>query len=314
MYWFVGIVIGLVLLLQLPLLVDLLRVILPGRSITRLTNKLTSLLLMYFMTVIFIVVLGYFLLIFLPLTIGDLYSIKGACHIAFALWLWSNVIGHYYYAVFLRPGEATLQAHGSSKTETNTKSDGNEPVAPRSALEWQPKTSHYCRQCKVQVSYMDHHCPFTNNCVGERNHSHFVLGLTYGTVGLTYAVVLSFPAFRECVLSAVWTYLRFGRRSSSSEFCTSLSVHSMIFFAAFAGLLSVFFMSVVHWLLLLADVPTGEVMRQYGRVPVFKFMWQRMVGKKFLEPNSRLRVLLLNQRPNPLWFLLPLRNYKPKSE
>lgn len=311
MYWFVGIVIGLVLLLQLPLLVDLLRVILPGRSITRLTNRITSLLLVYFMNIIFAVVLGYFLLIFLPLTVGDLYSIKGACHIAFALWLWLNCVVNYYYAVFLHPGETPApQPHSA-----NVKSGGdNESPVPRSGMEWQPKISHFCRNCRVHVSYMDHHCPFTNNCVGERNYSHFVVGLTYGTVGLAYAVAMSFPAFRDCVLSPMWTYLRFGRRSSN-EFCSNLSVHSMIFFAAFAGLLSISFMALVQWALVLTDVPTCEVMKQYGRgAPVLRFMWQRLVGKKFLEPSSRLNVLLLKQRPNLFWFLLPVRNNKPKSE
>ena len=299
----------LVLVLQLPLLVDLLRVICPGRSITRLTSKLTSILLVYFMNMVFLIVLGYFLLIFLPLAVGDLYSIKGVCHIVFALWLWLNVVVNYHYAVFVHPGEAAAPAAtGTRSSETVT-----EPPAPRNGLEWQPKVSHYCRNCKVQVSYMDHHCPFTNNCVGEKNYSYFLLGLTYGTVGLAYAAIMSYPAFRECILSVSWTFYRYGKRSTS-DFCSDLSVHSMIFIAVFAGLLSAYFMFVVQWALILSDVPTCEALKHMGRMPVLRFMWQRLVGKKFLEPNSRLNTLLLKQRPHPLWLLLPVRNYKPKSE
>ena len=334
MYWFVAIVIVLVFVLQLPLLVDLLRVILPGRSITRLTSKLTSLLLVYFMNLVFIIVLGYFLFVFLPLTVGDIYSTKGVCHIVFALWLWLNVVVNHHYAVFVHPGEAKqgegpaattatkVKPNGTktgtaATTETKAKPNGTrtgtEPPAPRNGLEWQPKVSHYCSVCKVQVSYMDHHCPFTNNCVGERNYSYFILGLTYGTVGLAYAAIMSYPPFRECVVSMAWAYLRFGRRGPS-DFCARLSVHSMIFVAVFAGLLSASFMLVVQWFLLLSDVPTCEVLKHFNRLPVFRLMWHRLSGKKFLEPNSRLNTLLLKQRPNPLWLLLPVRNIKPKVE
>lgn len=37
---------------------------------------------------------------------------------------------------------------------------------------------------------MDHHCPFTGNCIGARNHGHFLLMYIFACVGLVYALTM----------------------------------------------------------------------------------------------------------------------------
>ena len=39
---------------------------------------------------------------------------------------------------------------------------------------WKPKRAHYCSALGVYVFKMDHHCPWINNCVGQRNQKYFM--------------------------------------------------------------------------------------------------------------------------------------------
>jgi len=56
------------------------------------------------------------------------------------------------------------------------------------------KGVHHCSKCKNCVLAMDHHCPWTNNCVGYNTLKPFLLFLTYVTllcflmVGMCYKV------------------------------------------------------------------------------------------------------------------------------
>lgn len=43
--------------------------------------------------------------------------------------------------------------------------------------EQQPMRSKHCQTCQHCVRRYDHHCPWIENCVGEKNHRWFVLYL-----------------------------------------------------------------------------------------------------------------------------------------
>ncbi|CAD7078912.1 unnamed protein product [Hermetia illucens] len=55
---------------------------------------------------------------------------------------------------------------------------------------YRPPRAHHCRICKRCIRRMDHHCPWINNCVGERNQKYFLQFLVYVGVLALYSVAL----------------------------------------------------------------------------------------------------------------------------
>lgn len=51
---------------------------------------------------------------------------------------------------------------------------------------YKPERTHHCRQCRKCVLKMDHHCPWTMNCVGHANMPHFIRFLISVIIGTGY--------------------------------------------------------------------------------------------------------------------------------
>lgn len=64
---------------------------------------------------------------------------------------------------------------------------------------WKPERTHHCRKCKQCVLRMDHHCPWTYNCVGHGNLPQFMRFLIWVLIASGYS-------FYHVVLRAIALY------------------------------------------------------------------------------------------------------------
>ncbi len=318
--WFVYTTIFLVAVVQVPIAIDLLRFFFPHWKISRAAGNVVHYILFVCVGMIFCIGISYHIFVYLPVTVPDpLHSFTGWLHLMFALWVWLNMVGNYYHVVCIHPGrkEEYKKLKSSSTKDTSLQvlresSDCNEnraPTEPTNGLDWHPKDIHYCTICDFAVPLIDHHCPFTGCCAGLHNYSHFFIGLLYGSIGLLYAIILTVPYFFECNVKIILWYFRLVQDRNPDAICEELDIHSQIFIPVFSGYLVTTSLLILQTIFLLSDLSTYNVLTHWSKYPMVKFMWHRIRGRKFLDADSRLKVLILNQRPSAWWYLLPVSNY-----
>ena len=341
-YWCLVATFLLLTFVVVPLGVDLLRFLFPYWRLSRIVGKVAHIFLFFTVAGLILIIIRYHIAVFLPLLLNHestFSSAEGYFHVVFSSWLWLNMLGNYYHTISTHPGvdtsfrsrrvkfeeakrayygisielapsdtvngkklEALLSASSSRKKDD---SDSDCEVKPASRREWRPCRTHFCSVCRCAISYWDHHCPFTGNCIGLRNYLHFFICLCYGALSSVYALLITGPYFYHCnMLPFFWGELE----HQDSDDCLYLGANSYIFLPVLLGFGLVSWMVFLNVVFLLADVSTYDVLRIKKKQTIFQLLWQRIQTKKFMDSDSRLQVLIVKRRRGLLWYLLPVRS------
>lgn len=308
MLWLAYLLIFLYGLAHTPLLVDLLRHFFPHWNVQRLTSHAASIILVLLVLLVFLLSLGMQVSIFIPLMPQvPLRTLKLMLHCLFTYWVWANAVVNYLYVLFSRPGVFRPCHKNKSTFSSSTGHAGSgEKAAEPSPRSGEPesrvvKTSHHCKICQAAIPYRDHHCPFTGNCIGLHNYSYFFLALFYCMVGLAYGIIVFFVYFGKCFFLA-WKAIEPSDRNAvlKDDFCKALEPYGEILLPSIGALVTVSVMVLFQTFMLMANISTYEVLKKWRQI--------RIDLRSFQKEDSRFRVMLLNQRTHPLWFLLPVRN------
>lgn len=155
---------------------------------------------------------------------------------------------------------------------------------------------------------MDHHCPFTMNCVGIHNYAYFYIFLAHASVGLAYATLLTLPVFATCWLSF---------NNYDLPVCVNLGTTSLMFMPALGLLGVVFSLFVIHTVLLFANMTTVDffvaVRKGAGVFEVLREGYHKRVALASQE-NTKASVLLFSQRPHLWQYLVPFTEDKRKKK
>lgn len=97
--------------------------------------------------------------------------------------------------------DASGYNRSSTRRAKLTAADNNEWTVCDKCETYRPPRAHHCRTCQRCVKRMDHHCPWVNNCVGERNQKFFILFLLYTAVATMYGLALAVGTWglKRCV-------------------------------------------------------------------------------------------------------------------
>ncbi|MBN3279636.1 ZDH12 palmitoyltransferase, partial [Polyodon spathula] len=68
----------------------------------------------------------------------------------------------------------------------------------------QPMRAKHCLTCKHCVRRYDHHCPWIENCVGERNHRWFIIYLGVQLITLIWGFHLAWSGFSYAPTWSLW--------------------------------------------------------------------------------------------------------------
>eukprot|EP00197_Chlamydomonas_leiostraca_P012381 CAMPEP_0202874016 /NCGR_PEP_ID=MMETSP1391-20130828/24525_1 /ASSEMBLY_ACC=CAM_ASM_000867 /TAXON_ID=1034604 /ORGANISM="Chlamydomonas leiostraca, Strain SAG 11-49" /LENGTH=316 /DNA_ID=CAMNT_0049555353 /DNA_START=59 /DNA_END=1006 /DNA_ORIENTATION=+ len=135
----------------------------------------------------------YYVDVFLVVVPWLSYSVPGVTNIGVLSMTAGSALYCYLLCVFKDPGSVPEgwqpdEENGGMKV-MEVKRKGGARVCAKCDKP-KPARTHHCRVCRRCVLRMDHHCPWTNNCIGHANYRAFLLFLIYVVAALVHTLGL----------------------------------------------------------------------------------------------------------------------------
>ena len=176
------------------------------------------------------------------------------CTHVFLCWVLFCVVQSLYaLTLFSDPGFVPLQPAGENLVQRDIRfcKKCNVPKPPR---------AHHCSICGRCVLRMDHHCPFTNCCVGLLNERFFCGWVLAVCIGAGYASFLSWLPFRLCIITGFVEGVDALQQKDLAR-CTGMGKACFLFLPAFCVFAFLCILGSWHLLLIASNQTTIEFLR-----------------------------------------------------
>lgn len=101
-------------------------------------------------------------------------------------------------AMFSDPGSTELNNASPESIQKMNLPAGHVLYKCTKCVAIKPDRAHHCSVCRRCIVKMDHHCPWINNCVGEKNQKYFVLFTLYICLISLQALIIVIKTFINC--------------------------------------------------------------------------------------------------------------------
>ncbi|CCC09258.1 hypothetical protein SMACR_05016 [Sordaria macrospora] len=150
----------------------------------------------------------------------------------------------YYKACTVDPGR--YQFPRKEKEENNITNAGQNKRWCKKCNVPKPPRAHHCRHCARCIPRMDHHCPWTGNCVSLQTFPHFLRFLVYTNAALVYFARLLWARLYYGLWDQRHTPAYLGPSVGALLGCTMLSI---VWFATQFALTVLLVTTVRSWVL-----------------------------------------------------------------